>query len=633
MFKQNFGKINSFHRKNEQIMKKTWFLMIVLFPMWVFSQNSIQWSDDFSDGDFNQNPTWGGMTDNFIVNAEKQLQSNASSTSRSYLSTPSEVYDDAVWEFLVKMNYNPSGSNYALVYIISDRANISGDVNGYYVQIGNTADEISLYRQQAGSNPVKIIDGADKTLDTNPVVVKVRVTRAKDGTFALYRQRISDNAAFNDADFVQEGAVNDTIVKGSRYFGVMFVNSSTTGKLYFFDDISVKGDKFIDVVAPEWTDLHIIEPDKMVLTFSESVDISSAVFLVDNGVGSPTNIAVSGDQTTFTLTFGHTFEKGKLYTVEANGVKDLSGNALKNTLRKIGVIEPVSDGDLIINEILFDNPDFAPEYFEVYNNSPKILDMSNVFFSTRNSAGVYTINNFFPAKSILLPNGYMALTTDVNLVKSGFSAPDTANIVRADRWSNLSNSGANFLVGMLMPVDASKNDTIILDEVSYDAKWHHTLIRNPKGVSLERINPEMPSQSPSSWHSASADVNYGTPGYKNSQFREMPSTPLEGEKWFSPDPEAFSPDNDGIDDVTFIRYKTDAVGYTANVMIFNAVGVKVAQIANSHILGTEGYLVWDGKTDRGINVNPGIYVLYVELINADSGVKKVEKMPIVVSAR
>ncbi len=616
-------------------MKKTWILMIVLFPLWLFSQNSIQWSEDFSDGDFTQNPAWSGTTGNFIVNADKQLQSNATTASRSYLFTPSEVFDDATWEFLVRMNYNPSGSNYAMVYIIADKADVSGEVNGYYVQIGNTADEISLYRKQVGSNPFKLIDGADGTVNTNPVIVKVRVTRTKDGTFALYRQRISDVEGFSDADFVQEGATaNDTIVKGSRYFGVSFVNSNTTGKLYFFDDISVKGDKFVDIVAPEWTDLRIIEPDKMVLTFSEPVDISSADFQVDNGVGSPTNIAVSSDETTVTLTFNHTFEKGKIYSVSAQNIKDFSGNPLKNTNRRIGVIEAVSDGDVVINEILFDNPDFAPEYFEVYNNSPKTLDMSRVFFATRNTAGAYTINNYFPNQSILLPYGYMALTSDVNLVRTGFAAPDTANIVRAERWSALSNSGASFLVGYLSPQTPDINDTIILDEVRYDAKWHHSLIRNPKGVALERINPNMPSQDPNSWHSAAADVKYGTPGYQNSQFREMtPTTLPDGEKWFYPDPEAFTPDNDGIDDISFIRYKTDAEGFTANVIIFNAVGVKVTQLASNQILGTEGYLVWDGKTDRGINVNPGIYVLYVELVNTNSGVKKTEKMPIVVSAR
>ncbi len=635
LFKENFCKINSFHRKTEQIMKKTLIFMIVLFPIWVFSQNSIQWSENFSDGEFSNNPAWSGTTGNFIVNPDMQLQSNALTTSRSYLSTPSEAFDDATWEFWVRMNYNPSSSNYALVHIISDKADLSGELNGYYVQIGNTADEISLYRKQVGSNPLKLIDGADGTVNSNPVIVKVKVTRSKDGTFALYRQRLSDVQGFSDTDFVQEGAsVNDTIVKGSRYFGVSFVNSSTTGKLYFFDDISVKGDKFVDVVAPEWTDLRIIEPDKMVLTFSEPVNISSATFLVDNGVGSPSNIAVTSDESIVTLTFNNAFEKGKIYSVDAQNIKDFSGNPLKNTYRRIGVIEAVSDGDVVINEILFDNPDFAPEYFEVYNNSPKTLDMSKVFFATRNTSGGYTINNFFPNKSILLPHGFMALTSDVNLVRNGFAAPDTANIVRSERWSALSNSGAGFLVGYLSPKTLDTNDTIILDEVRYDAKWHHSLIRNPKGVSLERINPRMPSQSPSSWHSAAKDVNYGTPGYKNSQFREMtPTTLPDNEKWFYPDPEAFTPDNDGIDDVSLIRYKTDAEGFTANVIIFNAVGVKVTQLANNHILGNEGYLVWDGKTDRGINVNPGIYVLYVELVNAGSGVKKIEKMPIVVSAR
>ena len=231
-------------------MKKTWVLMTVLFPIWVFSQNSVMWSDDFSDGNFTQNPTWSGMTDNFIVNTEKQLQSNASTTAKSYLSTPSEAFDDAVWEFWVRINYTTSSSNYSAVYIIADRADLSGDVNGYYVQIGNTADEISLYRQQ-GNTRTKIIDGTDKTVDTNPVIVNIKVTRTKDGTFSLFRKRQSDNEAFNDTDFVQEGTnQNDTIVKGSRFLGVYVVNSSTTGKAYLFDNISVKGISLLIMCHP-----------------------------------------------------------------------------------------------------------------------------------------------------------------------------------------------------------------------------------------------------------------------------------------------------------------------------------------------------------------------------------------------
>ncbi len=608
-------------------MKKTLIFLCFFIPFCVFSQNTLDWNDDFSDANFTENPTWSGMTENFVVNAENQLQSNASATSRSYLSTPSEVFEEAVWEFWVRINYTTSSSNYAMVYIISDRADISGEVNGYYVQIGNTSDEISLYRQQ-GNTRTKIIDGADKSIDTNPVIVNIRVTRSKDGTFTLFRKRQSEVAELNDADFVQEGdTVIDNRVKGSKYFGVLFSNSSTTGKDYLFDNISVKGDKFLDIIPPEWTDVQIVASNQLLLTFSEAVSLSDAVFQVDNGMGNPVNITSMQDGISVRLSFANDFEKGKIYTVDALNIKDLAGNPLTNTQKQIGIMEAAEEGDLIINELLFDHPENAAEYFEVYNKSDKILDLNRSFFATRNTAGKFTVNNFFPKLSYLLPGQYLALTSEPELVREAYAAPQDANIQKAERWSALNNSSAAFLIGNI--IDA---DTLILDEVRYDAKWHHTMIKNPKGVSLERINPDLLSQSPSSWHSAASEVRYGTPGYKNSQFRDLSTTAVP-EKWVWVEPEAFSPDNDGVDDVSFIRYKTDAVGYTANVIVFNSVGMKIKQLASNVLLTSDGILTWDGKTDRGLNVNPGIYVLYFEMINAENGVKKIEKLPLVVSAR
>ncbi len=881
-------------------MKKILLFLCLFISFSIFSQNLIQWSDDFSDGDFTKNPTWSGMSENFIVNEDSQLQSNASTTSKSYLSTPSEAFEDAVWEFWVRINYTTSSSNYAMVYIIADRADISGDVNGYYVQIGNTADEISLYRQQ-GNSRTKIIDGVDKSVDTNPVIVNIRVTRSKDGTFSLFRKRQSDVVGFSDADFVQEGeSVIDNEVQGSKYFGVLFSNSSTTGKAYLFDDIFVKGEKFADVIPPEWTDLQLVEPNQLVLTFSEAVDISSASFHVDNGIGNPVSSMLSEDGMTLRLTFAKGFEKGVIYTVEALNVKDLAGNPLTNTQKQIGKYEFLKAGDIVINEILFETANGVPEYFEIYNVSDKILLLDNSYFAVRSpSTGSFSLNNAFPANTILLAKSYLALSSDPDLVKEHFDVPSSANILKANRWSALNNTSARFLIAHLdirtengltvrdtvildelhynvkwhselstanvalerinpknrtqiptnwysaapevnfgtpgyensrymMPdtippvltglaiiepnkivlnfseiidistatfsVDqgignstgltvlademtliisfdndfekgkiytinilnikdlagnplvkntyqtgilelAEKDDLVIneilfdnlensaeyfeiynksgkvidltplfftvnnstynyfpsqtfilpgeylafspepelvkeaytvpeianirkserwsalnnteasfligyivqdsviaLDSVRYNAKWHHTMIKNPKGVSLERINPNFPSQSPSSWHSAASEVGYGTPGYKNSQYRDLETT-VEPEKWIWVEPEAFSPDNDGIDDVCFIRYKTDAAGYTANIIIFNSVGVKVKQLGSNILLSQDGILTWDGKTDRGQNVNQGIYVLYVEFVNSDKGVKKIEKIPLVVSAR
>ncbi len=607
-------------------MKGIYLFLMIFIATSAFSQQIIEWGDDFSDGDFTQNPAWSGISDNFIVNSDKQLQSNAKAASRSFLTTPSQVFEEGVWEFWVRINYNPTSQNYAAVYIIADRDDLSGDVNGYYVQIGNTAKEISLYRQE-GSKRTKIIDGEDQILNMNPVVVKVKVTRSDSGEFKLYRQRFSANGEAIDVEFIREGeAVTDNVVTGSSYLGLLYVNSGATGKNFLFDDIFVRGKKFLDTVPPVLTSIEIMEPNQLLLGFSEAVDISGAEFELSPDMGFPATAVLTHGDTQLTLSFDKNIESGKVYILSVKGVKDLSGNLMEDVEKEIALLEQPEEGDLIINEILFDVSSENAEFIEVYNHSGKILDLSKVFYGTRGS-GVFKPSNYFPSGTYLLPGGHLAVTADRDLVTQFYPENDTARIVQSERWSALNNSGAQLLLGVV-----TGGDTIFLDEVHYEASWHHILVKSPKNVSLERIHPELPSNSPDSWHSAASEVAYATPGFKNSQYYRMDSE-LQDTKKVWVEPEVFSPDNDGIDDVCFIRYQTDSKAFNANVIIFNPVGVQVRKIASNALLSSEGYFTWDGLTDRGLNVNPGIYVLYFEMINVETGVKKVEKLPLVVSAR
>ena len=139
-------------------------------PMYCFGQVN----DSFSDGNFINNPFWTGTTANFTVNSAFQLQSKATATSISSLFTASEAFDDATWECWVKINYNPSLSNYASIYLASDKNDISMGCNAYFVQIGGSNDEVSLFVQEGINKPVKIIDGIDKR--TNLSVVAVSYT-------------------------------------------------------------------------------------------------------------------------------------------------------------------------------------------------------------------------------------------------------------------------------------------------------------------------------------------------------------------------------------------------------------------------------------------------------------------------
>ncbi len=594
-------------------MKKSIFIFMIILPFLSFGQVN----ETFSDGNFSENPSWTGMVTNFSVNENFELQSIASATSISYLFTPSEAIDAASWECSLKINYSTSSSNYACVYIISDRNDLTAGCNGYYVQIGGTNDEVSLFLQQ-GTQKTKIIDGADKRTDGSSVNIRVKVTRDSEGNFNLYSKLASDT------DFVLEGTVKNTALSLSKYFGLLYSNTTTTGSDYYFDDILVTGKKTVDLVAPMWASFQLLPPDKLLLKFSEAMNFMNASFEVDNAIGKPISLTISGDSLAIELTFSKAFEKGILYILHSSGLADLSGNYLQLTSKTFGIIEPVKPNDLVFNEVMFDNPLNSVEYVEIFNNSEKVLDLSNLILTTRKLDGTYNTGNKIPLQTIMQPHGYLALSENADSIRNFYKIPPEIMIITMP-WTALNNSSSDLVL-------LNNTKDTVYDELTYDIKWHNVLIKNTKGVSLEKINPLLMTQDPQSWHSASSESNYGTPGYKNSQFRDFQSEDNSMKQvWV--DPEAFSPDNDGQADVCFIRYKTDMNGYVANVLILNPAGVKVRQLASNILLSTNGFLTWDGLSDQGKNINIGIYVLYFEMFNPLKGIRKQFKMPIVVSAR
>jgi len=594
-------------------MKKLGLFFMIILPFFCFGQVN----ESFLDGNFINNPNWTGTTSNFMVNNALQLQSNATAADTSFLFTPSEAFDTATWECWVKMNLNPSSNNNMSVYIVSDRADIANGCYGYFIQIGGSPDEVSLFVQK-GTKKTRIISGIDNRTNTSPVELRIKVTRDALGKFVLMTKLASET------DFVTVGTVQNTDIKNSSFFGLKYINTKTTGSDYYFDDIVVTGDRAVDTQPPVWNSLKLIQPNKLQLVFSEAMDFSRGTFQLDNGMGNPASQTVSADQTTLDLTFPTNFERGILYNLQVSGLADIAGNALPDATKSIGIIEPTYPGDLVLNEVMFENPVNSLEYIEIYNTSEKVLDISGLTFTSRKTDGTLNTGNKVPAGTVLLPQSYLAVCEDADSVRNYHQCPVESNIISTS-WSALNNESATLVL-----CNAAK-DTIY-DELTYNSNWHHILVKNPKGVALERINPLLPTQEPNSWHSASSETNYGTPGYKNSQYREIVTeeTP-EKQVWL--EPEAFSPDNDGVDDICFIRYKTETNGYVANVIILNPVGVKVYEAARNVLLSSEGFLTWDGRTHSGKNANVGIYVLYFEMFNPQNGKRKQFKLPIVVSSR
>ena len=594
------------------IMKPHLLFFLIFVPILL----NAQIDESFSDGNFTGYPTWSGMNTNFIINTSGQLQSNATSTSVSYLCTPSQSFINAEWECWLKINYTTSSSNYAAVYIVSDNNTILNGCNAYYVQIGGTNDEVSLYVQQ-GTKKTKIIDGLDKRTDGNPIEIRIKVTRDAVGNFELFSKLPTES------EYYSEGKVQNTLVLECHYFGLLFSNTSTTGTAYLFDDIIAKGEIAVDKEAPEWEGIHIEEPNQLKISFNERMNFSNGEYLVDNGIGTPRVVNVSADDKSATLIFDRSFEKGVIYSLQVSGINDIAGNSPSELTKWTGIPEAAMPGDLVLNEVMFENADNSVEYVEIYNNSEKVINLKSTTLTTRKTDGSLNSGHQIATETLMAPRSYAALCSDPDSLMN-YHNISQKNIFKIG-WSALNNQSSTLIL-------CNEEKDTIYDELTYNAKWHHPLIKNTKGVALEKINPAMPTQDASSWHSAASEVKYGTPGLINSQYRDTEPDKSE-EKMVWLDPEAFSPDNDGVNDLCFIRYKNETNGNVANVLILSAIGVKIRELASGILLSSEGYLTWDGRTDKGQIANAGIYILYFEVFNPESGFRTIKKLPLVVSFR
>jgi hypothetical protein len=202
-----------------------------------------QFTDDFLDGDFTSNPTWSGVNSKFIVQSNQLRLSAPAVTDVAYLSTTNASINDATWEFFGHMDFATSGTNYVDVYLVSDNAVLTGSLNGYFVRIGNGSDEVSLYRQ-SGTTKTEIIDGLDLRVDSDPVQVRIKITRDESGNWELF----SDPAV--TGTFISEGTVADDAHLSSIYFGILCVYTSTRSTSFYFDDFVVTGDPFVDPSTP-----------------------------------------------------------------------------------------------------------------------------------------------------------------------------------------------------------------------------------------------------------------------------------------------------------------------------------------------------------------------------------------------
>ena len=472
-----------------------------------------QFTDNFADGDYTNNPVWTADNPaNWVVVSNQLRSNNTTSNANFYVSTPSAQALNAQWEFYVNLQFNTSSLNFVDVYLTSSNATMVA-ANGYFVRIGGTPDEISLYRSSGGSSTI-IINGVDGITNSSNNILKIRVTRDAANLWKLER-----DITGTGSNYFTEGTATDNTFTTSAFFGIRITQSTASFfQRHYFSDFYV-GSIIGDIVPPTLNAINVISSTQLDLLFSESLDAAAAQsasnYLVGNGIGVPVAAVLQPDLKTVRLTFTTAFANGITQTLTLGGIKDLAGNVMPSLNQNFLFFQPAptKNKDIVVTEILADpNPQVGlpdAEFIEIFNRSANPIDLNGWKLSDGTSVATF-------GSQIILPNEYWIVTSASAVSK--FSG--LGKVIGLTNFPSLNNDADALTL----------RSSTTIDSVNYNSAWYKDEDKANGGWSLELIDPNNLCGDANNWV-ASTDPKGGTPGKQNSVFANKPDA--EGPKLLS----------------------------------------------------------------------------------------------------
>ncbi|HEX9654938.1 MAG TPA: lamin tail domain-containing protein [bacterium] len=278
-----------------------------------------------------------------------------------------------------------------------------------------------------------------------------------------------------------------------------------------------------------------------------------------------------------------------------------------NNLAEKKLLVGYPERTLAINEIMYSPLSNRAEWTEVFNPGSEAVDLNGWRISDSDTVAA----NVISAEILVPPAGYFVFAQDSSLL-SIFNPPPGSFLILKP-WPSLNN---DFDSIVLFDLVGSQ-----IDRVDYSSDWG-----GDTGISLEKVNPQLSANDSSSWSSCVAALG-GTPGGQNSIFSDV----LVSETTIAITPNPFSPDGDGRDDFAIISLQLPLTTAVINVKIYDVRGRLIRFLANNESSGSHKIIVWDGKDDNGLAARLGIYVVYLQALNAQAGQIKSGKQTLVLA--
>ena len=462
--------------------------LILMTPFCVVAQVV----EDFSDGDFTDNPSWSGTDTVFVVNGDKQLQLMANTAGSASLFCDVGIENGVAdgefeWRFWLREAFAPSTKNFCDI-MLCDK---------YFVRFGEAGsnDVVELLRIDGGAG-VSVCRGTD-TFIASAFSAFFKITRDNQGSWKIFVDKDGTGNYVLEAQ-----GVDNTFVPSGR-FGINVTFTASNAKKVYLDDVYA-GKLIVDTEPPLIKDITVLKYNKVQVDFNEPVDEVFALdhnnYTVDNQLNKPFYAEYNGNnRSSIILSFSNSIVEGVYYTMTIAKIQDLAGNIGEN-VQFTFLHFTIHENDVVINEIMADPEPVVGlpscEYVEIYNTTEFPINLKNWTLIIGSSEKIITQDIEIQSDSYIL----LCKENSLDLLS------EFGECVGFTSFS-ISNSGAE--------ITLKNEDSKLITQVLFDASWYRDSSKADGGWSLEQIDPYSPCTGRENWR-ASIDYQGGTPGSKNS---------------------------------------------------------------------------------------------------------------------
>ncbi|MCD6090820.1 MAG: lamin tail domain-containing protein, partial [Bacteroidales bacterium] len=471
-------------------------ISLLLFPLigWC------QLNDDFSDGDFTNQPVWTGDQNLFKINSSFQLQLNSSEAGSAYLSSLYGLKDSLEMSFSIRLAFSPSGSNNARVYLMSDNSSLGESLNGYFIQFGEalSGDAIELFHQE-GTSIQSICRGSTGTIAA-AFDINVKVTYSSAGNWNIFVDWDKNG------NFVEECNGHSLSEIENPYFGYYCLFTQSNATKFYLDNVNVDY-IFVDTDPPQVENVIVLDTNRLQILFDETPEKTSAETLENYLIQQSNQTPRSANQDStnpmeIVLEFASEIPANQELDILLNNIKDLTGNTLENSTFNFSYSH-AKFGDIIFNEIMADPSPSVElpevEYLEIFNNASYDINLTNWKLKIGNT------EQLFPSQT-LLSGEYLILC-------------NITNIPELEPYGSVAGFSSFSLLNSGQSLSLINEFSEIVDQVSYTDTWYQDSEKENGGWSLEKIQPDNICVNQQNWK-ASTNSSGGTPGEINSAFSD-----------------------------------------------------------------------------------------------------------------